>query len=60
MLKIEAWSFRCEAVALGRSKRLSSDCLPKTQVRANPKRGCIRADAWPVSEGESRLRKRMV
>ena len=32
----------------GRSKRLSTDCLTKTQVPANPNRGCIGADACPV------------
>jgi len=29
----------------GRSKRIPSDCLPKTQVPAQLERGCIGADA---------------
>ena len=28
-----------------------SDCLPKTQVSANPLRRCIGTDACPVLEG---------
>ena len=40
---------RCSASRKrGHSKSLSTDCLAKTQVPANPKRGCIGADACPV------------
>ena len=32
----------------GRSESLPADCLSKTQVPANPKRGCIGAETCPV------------
>ena len=32
----------------GHSKRLSTDCLTKTQVPANPNRGSIGAEICPV------------
>lgn len=35
-------------ILAGYNKSFSPDCLTKTQVPANPKRGCIGAEACPV------------
>ena len=45
------WSCLLEIVPFGSQKAASNDCLSKTQVSANPKRGNIGTDACPVLVG---------